>query len=277
MKFIKLLKFDMRNGILRNKFFWISLFVISSLFVVDHFVNMNKIREHNVECSLGDILIYIYGGMKNYIPARENRFQFSAIWTLLFVTQLFGTLNYPYKDLNSYGKQILIRTNGRKLWWLSKCIWNIIYTLLYHGIIWIVLTIYCIIFKYSIDFSINVRLIAYFFEIPQPELSEGISKLPLYIFFVPILTSVILSLFEMMLSLFFKTVNSFLIMSFITICSAYLTKSYMIGNYGMLVRCNKILPDGISFEIAIPILSIIMIVTFIIGLIKFTRYDIINS
>ena len=277
MRFIKLLKFDITNGILRNKFFMISTFALSALFMIDNFINMNRIREYNVECSFGDVLTYIYGGMKNYVSSREDRFRFPAIWTTLFITQLFGTLNYPYKDLNSYGKQILIRTNGRMLCWLSKCIWNIIYTLLYHATIWSFCLIYCIAFKYNIDFSINVKLIAYNFEIPQPELVENISKLPLYIFLVPVITSIVLCLIEMTLSLFFKTINSFLIMSCITICSAYLSKSFMIGNYGMIIRCKEILPDGINFDTALPLLCGIMIATFIIGLVKFKRYDIINS
>lgn len=277
MRFIKLLKFDITNGILRNKFFWISTFVLSALFMIDNFVNMNRIREYNVECSFGDTLMYVYGGMKNYVPSREERFQFPAIWTILFITQLFGTLNYPYKDLNSYGKQILIKTNGRILWWLSKCIWNIIYTLLYHATIWSFFLIYCLAFKYDIDFSINIKLIAYFFEIPQPELVENISKLPIYIFFIPVMTSIVLCLIEMTLTLFFKTINSFLIMSCITICSAYLSKSFMIGNYGMIIRCKEILPNGINFDTALPLLCSIMIITFIIGSVKFKRYDIINS
>ena len=277
MKYIKLLKFDIKNGIIRNKFFWISIFVISFLFVVDNYVNMNKIRGYDIECSFGDILMYIYGGMKIYVPSRENRFQFPAIWTILFITQLFGTLNYPYMDLNSYGKQILIRTDGRILWWLSKCIWNITYTLLYHSIIWGILAIYCIIFKYNIDFSVNIKLIAYFFEIPQPELIEDISGLPFYVFVLPVLTSVFLCLFEMMLSLFFKTINSFLIMSCITICSAYLTKPYMIGNYGMIVRCDKILPNSIDFRFGFFLMIFIIFATFVIGSIRFKRYDIIGD
>ncbi|MDE6835137.1 MAG: hypothetical protein K2J39_12965, partial [Ruminococcus sp.] len=142
MKFIKLINFDIKNGILRNKYLFISVTVISILFITDHSVNMLRFRTDDIDCSYGDILMYIYGGMKKYVPSREDRFQFPAIWTVLFLTQLFGTLNYPYKDLKSYGNQILFRTGGRSLWWLSKLIWNITYSIIYHSVIWIIMLIY---------------------------------------------------------------------------------------------------------------------------------------
>ncbi|MDE6797109.1 MAG: hypothetical protein K2J36_03750, partial [Ruminococcus sp.] len=104
-----------------------------------------------------------------------------------------------------------------------------------------------------------------------------ITDIPVYIFFVPVLTSVVFSLLEMTVSLFIKTVYSFLLMSCLVISSAYLMTDYIIGNYGMIIRSNHILTDGINTERGIIILSVLVITAFIVGLIKFSKYDIINS
>ncbi|MDE6670932.1 MAG: hypothetical protein K2K16_01920 [Ruminococcus sp.] len=274
MKFIEIIKYDIKNGILRNKYLFISVIVISVLFVTDHSVNMLR---YDIDCSYGDVLMYIYGGMKKYVASRGNRFQFPAIWTVLFITQLSGTLNYPYKDLNSYGIQILFRTDNRLLWWISKFIWNIIYGIIYHSFIWTVMFIYAVISGYAINFSIDIKILCNIFEIFPEDISGNITDIPVYIFFVPVLTSVVFSLLEMTVSLFIKTVYSFLLMSCLVISSAYLMTDYIIGNYGMIIRSNHILTDGINMERGIIILSVLVITAFIVGLIKFSKYDIINS
>ncbi|MDE6833296.1 MAG: hypothetical protein K2J39_03470, partial [Ruminococcus sp.] len=88
---------------------------------------------------------------------------------------------------------------------------------------------------------------------------------------------VVFNLLEMTISLFIKTVYSFLVMSCLVISSAYLMKDYIIGNYGMLIRSSHILTDGINTERGIVILFVLIIIAFIVGLIGFNKYDIINS
>lgn len=280
MKFIKLIWFDIKNGIIKSRFFIISVLLVSLLFCIDFSVNLYKVRDYNPECSFGDMLVYVYGGMKEYIPSRENRFFFPVIWSILIITQYFGTLSYPFENLNGYGKQILLRTEGRSLWWLSKCVWNIMYSLLYHSVIWIFLLIYSVIRGYNIGFEVNTELIVYLFDIFDTESSTLVSDnlhIPVISFFLPVVVSVSLNILEMTVSMFSKTIISFLAMSCLTISSAYFLNSFFLGNYEMIVRYNMVISNGINCSTGFILSLVVIIVSVIVGLLKFRRYDIINS
>lgn len=277
MRFIKLFIFDFKNGILKNKLFFISVITLSIVFCIDFTVKTNIMEKYNFSYSFGDVIMYIYGGMKEYTPIREERFSFPAIWVILMMLLLFGTLNYPYNNLHSSGKQILFRTQGRSLWWLSKCMWNIAYNILYHGFIWLCILLYCILSGYEIGFNINTESMMYIFNLHDYELVSNLINIPIYVFMVPILISVVLNLIQMTFSLFVKPIFSFLIMSCITISSAYIMKPYFIGNYAMLIRSDCVINEGINFNIGILISVILIVFTISVGLVRFYHYDILNS
>ncbi|MFR5557302.1 MAG: hypothetical protein ACLTKE_11125 [Coprococcus sp.] len=50
--------------------------------------------------------MYLYGGMKEYIPTTGNPFQFPTMWIAIFLFSSFAVLNYPMKDLQNMGTQI---------------------------------------------------------------------------------------------------------------------------------------------------------------------------
>lgn len=280
MKFIKLICFDIKNGIIKNRFFIISVLLVSLLFCIDFSVTIYKVRAYDPECSFGDMLVYVYGGMKEYVPSRENRFFFPVIWSILIITQYFGTLSYPFENLNGYGKQILLRTEGRSLWWLSKCVWNITYSLFYHCSIWVVLLIYSLIRGYNIAFGVNTELIIYLFDIYDTESSTIVSdnlRIPVTSFFLPIFVSVALNILEMTISMFSKTIISFLVMSCLTISSAYFLNDIFLGNYEMIVRYNIVVSNGINCSTGYILSLTVIIIAVIVGLLKFRSYDIINS
>lgn len=277
MKFIKLLCFDIKNGILRNKFLFISALAVSISFVFDFSVRISHINNDLGNYYLGDVIMYVYGGIKEYIPSREERFAFPAIWTILMITQMIGTLNYPYDNLNSFGKQILIRANNISIWWISKCVWNIFYSVFYHMIIWCVILLFCVIFDYEIKLDINTDLLMRFFDLRETDLSVEMINIPIYIFAVPIIMSLAVNLIEMTLSLFIRNIFSFLVMSCLMISSAYIMNFFMIGNCEMLIRNDYILKNGINFECGAIFAFILIILSFVIGAVKFNKYDIINS
>jgi hypothetical protein len=221
--------------------------------------------------------MYIYGGMNEYIPGPENEFEVPVLWIVLFTTMFFGSLNYPYNDLFGYGKQILLRTRGRVLWWLSKCCWNVIYILFFNIIIISVICIFVLIEGADFGLNINFELLARNFEAEPRSLTSDSIRLQFLLFASPILISVALNLLQMTISLFIKPIFSFLLMSVILISSAYLMSNSMLGNYGMIFRSNIVLENGLNFEFGIYISLIIIALSIIIGMFKFKKYDIINA
>lgn len=135
MKYIRLLWFDLKNGYFKYPFAYVSAIIIAvsgSLEV--HRLSM--IWEKKI--SAIDYWLYFYGGMKEYIPIAGNAFEFPSMWMLVFLVGAFITLYYPTRDLQKMGMHILVSAQNRKKWWISKCIWNILITLAYHGCIMLI-------------------------------------------------------------------------------------------------------------------------------------------
>ena len=107
MKYIKLLKFDIQNGILKKKKVYAIAFIIAAVFCFDfsNSVKIFKLTGQNQSVSFADCILYIYGGMREYIPSPTNPFVFPVIWVLVFLPLCFFTLNYPYQDMQSFGQK----------------------------------------------------------------------------------------------------------------------------------------------------------------------------
>ena len=123
MKFIKFFKFDIRYGIINQykKYLLFSFLIILAFFEF----RSNQISSENYSFSLMDSILYIYGGIKEFIPTGGETFKIPYLWLLNHILILFFTLNYMHKDLVGFGQQTIYRSGSRTQWWLSKCFWSI--------------------------------------------------------------------------------------------------------------------------------------------------------
>ncbi len=280
MKCIKTIWFDIKNGICRNIFLWASACILAGAVFLDAFSRMNaigKIEELNLtEVSFGDILVYAYGGMARYIPSPDRGFEFPIIWITIFITITFITMNYPTKNLMGIGSQILVRTGGRFLWWRSKLIWNVLITSTYHVLFLLGLTVLSGINGIPLNLQIHTELIRHMFEIDMSVPIIDRKWITIAMIILPILISIVLNLFEMVLSLFIKPIFSFLLVSVILISSAYLYVPWMIGNYAMILRYSWMVEDGFRYYEGFVIAAMIAVVLLLIGHIRFKHYDILS-
>ncbi len=128
MKFTKLIHFDVRNGICKN----VGLILAPVIIALISFVDFNRkfyplalaeSSTSNVIPTYADHIMYIYGGMAQYIPNPAEPFQFPARWMIWFMSLLFFMSSYAYNDMQTFGIQILTRSGSRRAWWLSKTLW----------------------------------------------------------------------------------------------------------------------------------------------------------
>ena len=142
MNFTKLIHFDVRNGICKNVGLILAPFIIALI----SFVDFNRTfypfalaasSASNVIPTYADHIMYIYGGMAQYIPNPAEPFQFPARWMIWLISLLFFMSSYAYKDMQTFGIQIITRSGSRRLWWLSKTLWCFFGTLLFHTVLWL--------------------------------------------------------------------------------------------------------------------------------------------
>lgn len=282
MKYIKLLWFDIRNGIVRKPMLFAIPAIISIISCIDltnRISSLNELHyfETQIKGSFADYMMYLYGGMDQYVPAQGNSFVFPVRWTVVVLTILFLTLNYPYKDMQSFGQQILIRTQGRAAWWLSKCGWNILNVLIYHSIFFGTTLLFCGAVQGSFSQEINKSLqyVAFRVDIP-PALSDD-TLWPFVMLILPVFVSLGINLLQMTLSLFIKPMFSFFAVAFWMISSAYLTSSFLIGNYAMTMRYQMVMKGGVGMPAGIIGSIALIILSVGIGMLRFHTYDILNE
>lgn len=279
MKFIKYLRFDICQGILRNPMLMISPIAIAFIIFIDFFAKANRFIAFDImdeAVSFGDYLFYLYGGMKEFIPDYEMGFQLPIVWILVFFVLPFILLNYPLKDMNGIGQQILIRSTKKIFWWLSKCCWTILGTLVYHLIMQMTGLVMCSIFRLDITYSIHMDFVKAAFEVGHQEVCN-ISGLFISTVILPIFVSVSINMLQMTLSLFIKPMFSFLFIAIMLLSSAYLLSPLLIGNYAMIFRYTWILKNGVSVETGYKISLILLFISMGVGTIKFRFYDVLEN
>ena len=280
MKYIKLFWFDIRNGLLRNPMLFAAPVVIALAACMDLTNRVSAWNDHScftVETngSFADHMMYVYGGMDR--PEPGNLFIFPVRWAVVFLVLPFITLNYPYKDIQGLGQQILTRTGGRIVWWLSKCLWNILSVLVYHGFIFGTTALFSIVMKCSVPGEINKDLQYIAFHISISSFMSDDAPWPLTILVIPVLVSLCINLLQMTLALFMKPIFSFLAIAFLMVSSAYFLSPYLIGNYAMSIRYDMVVKGGVSTDAGIVISLALIIISIGVGMIRFHQYDILNE
>lgn len=287
MKYIKMIWFDIRRGIIQKPVLFIVPVFVALIACFD--LN-NRIAVRNEtdgyeangcrtqeEGGSADYMMYIYGGMDRYDPESGHSFVLPVRWLIVFLLISFITLSYPYKDMQGFGRQILIRTKGRTIWWLSKCIWNILSVVIYHSLIFGAAALFSIAAGKGITGEINKELQYEVFQISGDSALSGDIPWPAAILLLPVLVSLCLSLLQMTLCLLMKPVYGFLITASILISSAYFTSPCLIGNYAMSMRYEMVIQDGVCIAAGLAVPLVLMAVFAGAGVIRFRRYDIWNE
>lgn len=272
MIFFKTLKYDIKNGITKEykKYIFAVIFFLSAAVIF----RLSRIGE--VDITLGDYILFTHLGMPEYIRHYANRFQFPIIWICFHMLAFFIVLYYPYNDIDSFGRYILINTRSRRVWYLSKCCWVIISILLYFALHLLSQLLICHIFMDSVSFDLSGEEAFRSIYQNTSENLNVITHIPVQLYIMPAAVCMTIGLFQMTLSLFIKPFYSYVVSAAILILSAYYVSPLMIGNYAMVQRSELFLKNGVSAVYGICICITLSLISVISGIINFSRYDILN-
>lgn len=280
MKYIKILRTDIKQGIFASRWMLFSPLVIGLLVIFDFFIRLDFFKEENLKdvfVTWGDLLLYMYGGMKEYIPMKGEPFIFPAVWIMSFSLAAVCVLNYPFADMQYFGTQMMVRAGGRKIWWLSKCMWNVLGTLYFHFVLFILTLIACLVKGLPLNTDIHMVFVSRLFELKYTTGYRTASYIPVGVCILTVFIFITINLVQMSLSLYIRPVFSFLLILVYMIMSAYYLNPYMAGNYAMMLRGNWIYEGGIPIWHGYVLSIILVVVSVIAGLVRFDRfYDIIN-
>ena len=283
-EFASQVKRDIVNSIWLNKYKYLLTVVLFLLFCAFFEMNYASIANSGYvsnEASFGDIILFIFHGMKVYIPAPGIKFEIPVTWLScqIFVTYIIG--NYIRQDMTTYGQQYIIRSTHKSYWFIGKMLYCVICVLLFYCVG------YMTVFGYSLiarnpSFVLNFDVCAYVSETNIEILNQ--IDVVLGIVILPIITSIVLSVGQTTLSIWIKPIYSIIIIVAYVCASTYYFSYLLIGNYSMILRSKKIIAansfitsEGIHPIYAIVIDCCLIIVMYSIALIKLKKYDYIEK
>ncbi|MBQ1802533.1 MAG: hypothetical protein II013_06015 [Lachnobacterium sp.] len=276
MKLYKLLKYDIKIGILKRWYLYFLVFVGAVLGGLGYYYNLVQRGLANTKgLTVINIFMYMFAGKEQFNPEVNSAFVFPIEWLLLFVFEVFIVLDYAKSNLLGHGVQVILRMHERNLWWCSKCVWVLVSTVLYFAIIYCAILLDCLLLRIpiSINFSntVNEKLIDLsFISISQIDII-------LFIIVAPFFTALAANFLQLILTLFMKETHAFLVIVTWLFASTYYKNILLIGNYAMIKRNKLCIEGGIDSQWAIIIDLFIVVLCIILGMFTLRKYDIIKK
>lgn len=279
MRFYKLARYDIRNGIGRKAYLYLLTFVLCMIFVCEFGL---RVISHGKDfygegdpCTVTNILFYLFQGKEPFSPEVGNAFVFPVVWLLIFLLAAYITLDYPYHNLTGHGIQVLLRVRSRNFWWFSKCIWVFFSTLAYFFVWYLGSWAASVIFGMDISFRyseyMNVELLHMELETLRP------GQTAVLVVVLPIMTALAVNFIQLCLGLFFDRIYCFMMSAVLLFASTYFQSPAAIGNFAMVKRSILCQEDGVSAAQGITVNGILILLSIVIGFWRIKKYDIIKK
>lgn len=264
--------YDLKNGILLQykKIVTFLLLIIILFLSFNNKVYSYKEISHNSVIGFWDYLIYIFRG-KEVIRglSQLDVFDIPVEWILIHSYLLLVIATYPKNDYIERGYQFLIRVGSKWYWWLSKGIYILVSACVYYLCILIVAVAFTTVQGgsfYQANYEIAYHVVKLDLTISiKSEIAVGTLIMPVIIFTT-------LCFMELLISFVFNNLIAVIAMNVYLSGSAYWCNKWLLGNYSMLLRADKLsYIEGIGISCASIILS------FTLGYFYFKRQDIIGK
>ncbi|MGN0291743.1 MAG: hypothetical protein ACI4C5_07410 [Lachnospiraceae bacterium] len=262
------IRYDMRVGILLEWKFYLCFFLVflilgGSLFLTG--------KAEQIPCfNFMDYLVKIFEGIVEFQKMdRLSSFYIPKEWLLVQFPFLVYIAKYPKRDWEQRGVQMILRSQSKVCWWLSKCIWLLTSAVLYYAVFYLAIAIVSVLGGGSL--SLRIRDV-WEYGIEELFLAEGLRILLL----MPCLCSVAVGMLQMFVSFLISPIIALCISLAYFILSVAVEKSWILGNYTMLIRNRQIdTINGVKSETGILIAMIMIVFGIVSGMEYLKRKELI--
>lgn len=278
--FCKFVRFDLKHGLVKEwkKFLvalcaFLAFFSIYYLRVVAENRNLAAQGEEPLEFTFIDLILSVLGGMKEFHYEDGEMFLFPAVWIFFFLLLLFYTLRYPTQNLDGIGKSMLILSQNRRVWWLSKCVWCCVYVFVYFLLLYIsaFLMGLCLGGRLSFqpsEYAPYALDAGMYLKSPPWNLIPGLGLVPLVACGVTML--------QMILTLWVKPIFAYVVSCVLLLFSAYFANPVLVGNYAMLFRTGIFTEKGFPLWWGFVAATLLIVLSLLVGCFRVERMDILN-
>lgn len=227
--------------------------------------------------SFGDCLVYLFQGMKEYIPSPNTPFEVPIPFLLMNLVLAIFIGNYAMKDIHGFGKLKLVRCKSRAEWWFCKCLWNVLTVLLYYAALYAGVGIMCLVNCRALDqaalFGTHQEILKKFLSADNLQML-GSRELLIMTVILPLLTAIAMSLFQMAMAFLVSPTISFVIVIAVYTFSAYYMSWFLPGNFMMTYRYHQVNSGGVHLGPSVLVDVFLTAAAVLAGYWYFRKYDI---
>lgn len=272
--FFNVLRYDIVTHIIKKWYIFaiclLAFIGTSFIYVCSSNLNVGPpgTEPYSIPFTLGEYLFYPFAG--------TTYNTFPLIWLICNVLVIFIIINFGYNMQSKKKMKVLIYSQSRVIWWLSKCLVAVIYVWLYFAMYLIATLIFCAANGGSFEITVNNHTMNVL------GLNTRIlNQLPLsfgnILLCIPISLSA-LAVIITTLSLIIKPIFSFVVAFLFIGVSSFYSSPLLLGNYTMLVRSSHFMQNnGMDFNFCILYSIAIMLAFAALGAIIFKFKDIRNG
>ena len=174
-------------------------------------------------------------------------------------------------------QQVIYRCKTRSGWFISKCIWSILSTVVFFFIL--ILSEFAFVLISGGKLSLHNSSQAFsrmFFWVNSQEVLLTIWQGIYVAIFLPLISVMTLNIMEMTLCLLVKPIISFLICMSMLVLAVYCNSPYAIGNGAMTIRSALIVENGQNPVDTILFSTVVILFCIVAGTVRFKYMDILG-
>lgn len=278
MKSTKMIRFDIKNFFLKNKnrFFLPVVFSILSYFILCSMVSdyqevesaaFHTWEQESVKVTFLDWWYYVFSGLGR-IDIGE-KFEVPACWLAVNLFLLYMVSGYLSFSMKGMGKQVMIKCNSERRWWLTKGVINLFAVVIYYLFLTAPVLLITAVRGCFAGFTPYVAE-----SQALPFILEESMGAVFQVIFLPIFISLVLLFFMEFLEICLGASLSFLCMAAFMIVSAYLSLKGLDGIFLMLRRTVLFGEGSVCWQQIVCSGGVIIILAQILGCEKCKRMDI---
>ncbi len=276
--FCNFLRFDLKNGVLKEWRKFVIATVCFLAFVSIHYLRVygeNRSLLETGETKLGftfaDFILSVLGGMKVFRYEDGEAFLFPALWIFFFLLLLFYTLRYPTQNLDGIGKNMLILSQNRKTWWFSKVLWCCCFVLTYFAAFYFTAWLASLLLGGQPTLQVSEYVptaldAGMYVKNPPWNILPGLVLVPCM--------ACGLALFQMFLSICVKPIFAYVVSCILLLSSAYFASPFLIGNFAMIFRTNIFVEEGYPVLWGFIASAAVLLISIAVGYIRMKYMDI---
>lgn len=281
--FIKFLDHDLRYGIGNSKKRILLTFLMFAFLALYHFFTLRIFQITNPEyfnspVTTADYFLSVVGGYgkPNLFSDGTSDYSVPSVWLVFILWIMFINLYYPFKDLDGIGKHLIVLSGSRGVWWLSKCVWTIINTVINYLTVFVSCTFVGLIFGAKLSMQSNYYLYRTL-NIDESSLTSSTVWNTASVFIMIGFSLIVLSLLQLLISLLAKPMISFFLMAALIFAATFKQNPLLFANYALGARNSTLVTTGLSNPLGIIIGAWIILLSVTIGFFVFQYRDIIGS